>query len=64
MEKFVKRPVITLIILAVITGFFFMQMKSKSQMETNLDKYMPQDHPAFIFSDQAEEWFDIKDGII
>ena len=33
-------------------------------METNLDKYMPQDHPAFVFSDKAEEWFDIKDGII
>ena len=33
-------------------------------METNLDKYMPHDHPAFVYSDQAEEWFDIKDGII
>ncbi len=33
-------------------------------METNLDKYMPQDHPAFVYSDKAEEWFDIKDGII
>ncbi len=25
---------------------------------------MPQDHPAFIYSDKAESWFDIKDGII
>ena len=33
-------------------------------METNLDKYMPEEHPAFVYSDQAEEWFNIKDGII
>ena len=33
-------------------------------METDLDKYMPQNHPAFVYSNQAEEWFNIKDGII
>ncbi|MCD4760383.1 MMPL family transporter, partial [bacterium] len=33
-------------------------------METNLDEYMPENHPAFIYSDQAEQWFGIKDGII
>ena len=33
-------------------------------METDLDKYMPQDHPAFVYSDQAEDWFGINDGII
>ena len=33
-------------------------------METNLDKYMPHDHPAFVYSDKAEEWFGIQDGII
>ena len=39
-------------------------MKSNSRMETDLDKYMPQNHPAFVYSNQAEEWFNIKDGII
>jgi len=39
-------------------------MSQNSSMETNLDKYMPQDHPAFVYSDQAEEWFGINDGII
>jgi len=39
-------------------------MSQNSKMETNLDKYMPQDHPAFVYSDQAEEWFGINDGII
>jgi predicted RND superfamily exporter protein len=33
-------------------------------METNLDEYMPKTHPAFIYSDKAEEWFNIKDGIM
>ena len=35
-------------------------MIENSRMETDLDEYMPQDHPAFVYSDQAEEWFNIK----
>ncbi|MCD6337123.1 MAG: RND family transporter, partial [Candidatus Marinimicrobia bacterium] len=35
-----------------------------TRMETNLDKYMPKDHPAFMYSDKAEGWFNINDGII
>lgn len=49
--------------LAISVGFF-MVMTSNSRMETDLDEYMPQEHPAFVFSNQAEEWFNIKDGII
>jgi len=26
-------------------------------METDIDQYMPQDHPAFIYSNKAESWF-------
>ncbi len=33
-------------------------------METDLDEYMPQEHPAFVYSNQAEDWFNINDGII
>jgi len=64
LHKLLKIPKISMTIILVLTVFFFMQMKSKASMETNLDKYMPQDHPAFVYSDQAEEWFNIKDGII
>jgi uncharacterized protein len=64
LNKILKTPKLSLAITLVLTVFFFMQMKSKASMETNLDKYMPQDHPAFVYSDQAEEWFNIKDGII
>jgi predicted RND superfamily exporter protein len=62
--KLLKSPRITMIIIVVITVLFFLAMKENTRMETNLDKYMPQDHPAFIYSDKAEGWFDIKDGII
>jgi len=62
--KLLKAPLVSLAVILMITVFFFIQMKSKAVMETNLDKYMPQNHPAFVYSDQAEEWFNIKDGII
>jgi predicted RND superfamily exporter protein len=53
-----------MIITLAISAFFILEMKENTKMETNLDKYMPQNHPAFIYSDKAESWFDIKDGII
>ncbi len=54
--------IITITIVSSI--LFFLKMKENSRMETDLDKYMPQNHPAFVYSNQAEKWFDIKDGII
>lgn len=39
-------------------------IKTGFRMETNLDSYMPENHPAFSFSDEAEERFQIKDGIL
>ncbi|MCD6596183.1 MAG: RND family transporter [Bacteroidales bacterium] len=64
LKKLLKAPWIILAVTIISTALFFMVMKENSTMETNLDKYMPQDHPAFIYSDQAEEWFGINDGII
>lgn len=64
LQKLLNAPWIVMAITIVISALFFMQMKQKSTMETDLDKYMPQDHPAFVYSDQAEEWFGINDGII
>lgn len=64
LHKLLKAPWVSLGVFLLLTVFFFMQMKAKAQMETDLDKYMPQNHPAFVYSDQAEEWFNIKDGII
>lgn len=64
LNKLLKVPYLVVIVIVAITVFLFLEMKENTRMETNLDKYMPEDHPAFIYSDQAEEWFNIKDGII
>ncbi|OQX78035.1 MAG: hypothetical protein B6D61_06335 [Bacteroidetes bacterium 4484_249] len=68
MEKFLfkalKAPWLVLVLTIVISVLFFLVMKENTRMETNLDKYMPHDHPAFVYSDKAEEWFGIQDGII
>jgi len=62
--KLLRYPKIVLITVLLISVAFFVVMKTNSRMETDLDKYMPQQHPAFVYSNQAEKWFDIKDGII
>ena len=59
-----KHPYLIFLVTIMLSLALFQQIKSKGAMETDLDKYMPQDHPAFVYSDQAEGWFDIKDGII
>lgn len=63
-EKMITKQWLILTLVLVISVFFFRQMKQYSRMETDLDEYMPKDHPAFVYSDQAEEWFNIKDGVI
>ncbi|MBS3742381.1 MAG: hypothetical protein KGY74_09700, partial [Candidatus Cloacimonetes bacterium] len=68
MKKFfkyvLKYPKLILILSLIITIAFFVVMRQNTSMETDLDDYMPQDHPAFVYSNRAEDWFDIKDGII
>ena len=68
MENILKRllnyPRLILAATLLISIAFFLVLKQNSRMETNLDKYMPQEHPAFVYSDQAEKWFNINDGVI
>jgi len=68
MEKFVKKSlkfsIVIIIVILLITVFFAKIAKDNSRLETNLDKYMPQEHPDFIYSNMAEEWFNIKDAIL
>lgn len=59
-----SRPWLVFAVVAAISVVFFVGVAGNTRMETDLDEYMPKDHPAFAYSDQAEEWFDIKDGII
>lgn len=68
MKRFIKKllayPRLTLLVILITSIALAVVMRLNSRMETNLDKYMPQDHPAFVYSDKAEKWFKIKDGII
>jgi len=64
LKKSLNLPWFSIVGTILMSVVFFYYMSQNSKMETNLDKYMPQDHPAFIYSDQAEEWFGINDGII
>ena len=68
MEILNRKPklIATIIIVAIvaISIYFVFALKKNARMETNLDEYMPKEHPAFVYSDQAEEWFNIKDGIL
>ena len=59
-----KYPKTVLIIILVITAFFTFQIYDNARLETNLDKYKPDDHPEFIASDKYEELFGISDAII
>lgn len=47
-----------------ISVWFSWELIGNARMETDLDEYMPKDHPAFVYSDMAEDWFNIKDGIL
>lgn len=68
MNKFLKKLInykwASVFLILAISFAFFMIMKKNTRMETDLDKYMPEQHPAFVYSNKAEEWFNIKDGII
>ncbi len=44
--------------------FFIAGIKSRVRLETDLDEYMPSDHPAFVYSDQAETLFGIQDAVL
>ena len=64
LQRLLKYPLPVLICTLLVSGMFFAAMKTNSSMETDLDKYMPQSHPAFVYSNQAEEWFAINDSIL
>jgi len=63
-ELVLKKPIITLIILFAITTFFGYQIYDKARIETNLEEYMPENHPAFVKSDRYEDIFAINDSVV
>ena len=63
-EIILKYSKLTLLLIVIITVASLYSIKTNFALETNLDTYMPKDHPAFIYSDKAEEMFDIRDAIM
>ncbi len=63
-EKLLKFSwVVWVVVIALTLGALF-EIKANVSLETNLDKYMPENNSAFVYSSQAEDLFGIKDGII
>ena len=62
--KILLFPKTVLFIILIVSLVFFVIMRKNSRMETDLDEYMPKNHPALILSDEAEKMFYIKDEII
>jgi len=64
LNKLLNFKWIIMAVIIAISAIFIFVMKQNTRMETDLDKYMPENHPAFIYSAKAESWFNINDGII
>jgi hydrophobe/amphiphile efflux-3 (HAE3) family protein len=64
LTRLLRFPKTLLLFTLLISVLFFMIMVKNTRMETDLDEYMPQEHPAFVYSNKAEDWFNIKDGVI
>ncbi len=62
--KNLNKPLLVFILILAVTAVSLLPIKKNARMETDLDKYMPEEHPAFVYSNKAEQWFGIKDGII
>jgi len=57
-------PILTFLAIVVATIAFAVAGAGGFRIETNLDEYMPNDHPAFIYAREAEERFNIADGVL
>ena len=64
MKRITQRPFPVLLAILLISILFVLQIADNAQLETDLDEYMPSDHPAFVASDLASEEFGITDSIM
>src|SRR6056297_2165229 len=63
-QNIAKKTVLIILVIIALTGLFVYGIARNAEIVTDLDEYMPSDHPAFVFSDQAEEQFGIHDNIL
>lgn len=63
-QKIAKKPALVMLVIIGLTSLFVFGIGRNARIETDLDEYMPSNHPAFVFSDKAEEQFGIKDNVL
>ncbi|MFA6506195.1 MAG: MMPL family transporter [Treponemataceae bacterium] len=59
-----RRPALVAAAAVLITAISGYVVATRMRMETNLDEYMPKTHPAFVYSDEAEARFMIRDAVL
>lgn len=59
-----RKPLTAVVAVMAITVLAGISVVSSFHMETNLDEYMPQTHPAFVYSEEANQRFMITDAIL
>lgn len=57
-----SKLILAFIVIGTLVNLY--SIKTNFSLETNLSTYMPKEHPAFVYSDKAEELFDIRDAIL
>ncbi len=60
----IKHNISILVLTFLFTVGAIMLIVKNVYLETDLDEYMPKDHPSFAYSEEAEELFDIRDAIV
>jgi predicted RND superfamily exporter protein len=64
LQAIARKPVLVIITVLALAGVFIGVMAENASLVTDLNAYMPSDHPAFIFSDEAEDMFGIEDAVL
>jgi hypothetical protein len=59
----IDHPRLTIVIAAILTVIFFTQLK-KTHMETDIEAFLPQHHPAIIFDNMVEDIFGVKSDMM
>lgn len=63
-KHMLRRPRLVFLSVLVLMVVSAVVVKYRIRMVTNLDEYMPKEHPAFVFSDEADNRFNIRDAIL
>ncbi|HLW21615.1 MAG TPA: hypothetical protein VKZ39_00320, partial [Sphaerochaetaceae bacterium] len=63
-RRIAEKPLLIIVVLFLATTIFILAILDNASLETDLNAYMPSTHPAFQFSDEAEQIFGIQNSIL